>query len=361
MAIFTLDNVRISAIAAAVPAAREKNSEYSAVSEQERALLIKTTGVEERRIAASGLTASDLCAAAADELITKCAVDRKEIGLLVFVSQSGDYYLPATAALLQHRLGLSTRTIAFDVGLGCSGYVYGLAITASLMRTFGLQKALLLAGDVSSITLSPDDKSTYPLFGDAGSATLLEAGHTGAPWHFNLSTDGSGANAIIIPDGGTRNKVSESSFLVEPVAEGIKRNRLNLVLDGPEIFSFAVREVPASIRELAGQTGQNPEDFDYFVMHQANRLINETIRKKLAMPAEKVPYSIDQFGNTSSASIPLTMAVRLRSELESSSLKLLLSGFGVGLSWGTAFLHTNEVICLPLLEIAVNDGQLPRP
>ena len=361
MTIFSLDNTRISAIAAAVPAAREKNSEYSAVSEQERALLIKTTGVEERRIANGGLTASDLCAAAADELITKCEVDKKEIGLLVFVSQSGDYYLPATAALLQHRLGLPTGTIAFDVGLGCSGYVYGLAITASLMRTFGLKKALLLAGDVSSITLSPDDKSTYPLFGDAGSATLLETHHSDVPWHFSLSTDGSGANAIIIPDGGTRNKVSENSFIAEPIAEGIKRNRLNLILDGPEIFSFAVREVPASIRELSEQTGQDPEDFDYFVMHQANRLINETIRKKLAMPAEKVPYSIDQYGNTSSASIPLTMVTKLSSMLGSSPLKLLISGFGVGLSWGTAFLHTNKVKCLPLLEIASNDRQLPRP
>lgn len=356
MAIFSLDRVAIRAIAAAVPKNIEHNEDYTRLSEQERALLIKTTGVRERRTAPKGLTTSDLCAASARQILDKLNIRKEEIGLLIFVSQSGDYYLPASATLLQERLGLNTGTIAFDVGLGCSGYVYGLAIAGSLMQSCGIKKALLLAGDVSSIVASPEDKSTYPLFGDAGSATLLEASTPGAPWQFNLMTDGSGADTIMVPDGLNRNGINESSFTMANVSEGISRNRLNLVLKGPEIFAFAIKEVPASIQALSSHFEKDTTDLDYFVMHQANKLMNETIRKKLAIPEHKVPYSLDEFGNTSSASIPLTLVTRLRDKLENGTLKLLLSGFGVGLSWGNVFLETNPLFCPPLLEIADDDG-----
>ncbi|MGH8493598.1 MAG: 3-oxoacyl-ACP synthase III family protein [Moraxellaceae bacterium] len=358
MATFALDRIAIRAIAAAVPRQTERNEDYIRLSEQERALLIKTTGVRERRIAPKGLTTTDLCAAAAGEILDKLNIQKEEIGLLIFVSQSGDYYLPASATLLQERLGLNTGTIAFDVGLGCSGYIYGLAIAGSLMQTCGVKKALLLAGDVSSIVASPEDKSTYPLFGDAGSATLLEITTPGTPWEFNLMTDGSGADTIMVPDGLNRNGVNQDSFTMEMVSEGIKRSRLNLILKGPEIFAFAIKEVPASIQALSRHSGQAIEDLDYFVMHQANKLMNETIRKKLAIPEHKVPYSLDEFGNTSSASIPLTLVTRLHDKLASETLRLLLSGFGVGLSWGNVFLETASLYCPPLLEIADNDGPL---
>lgn len=361
MAAFSLDNVVIRAVSVAVPLNKESNSDYGYISAQERSLLIKTTGVAERRIAKGNLTTGDLCQAAAQNILSHCNLDPADIGLLVFVSQSGDYYLPATAALLQQRLGLATSTIAFDVGLGCSGYVYGLAIVASMMQTCGIKKALLLAGDVSSIVAAQEDKSTYPLFGDAGSATLLELGTPAQPWHFNLMTDGSGANAIMIPDGLARNKVSEKSLSIQAISEGIKRHRLNLILKGPEVFAFAIKEVPASVLDLSERYEQKLENVDYFVMHQANKLMNETIRKKLAIPAEKTPYSIDEFGNTSSASIPLTMVTRMREALEGKTLKLLLSGFGVGLSWGNVLLTTENIICLPLLEIPGDDGPISRP
>ncbi|MCC2636555.1 MAG: ketoacyl-ACP synthase [Moraxellaceae bacterium] len=358
MAAFSLSGIAVRAIAAAVPRPVERNDDYTEISAQERALLIKTTGVKERRIAPKGLTTADLCAASAGEILDRLGIAKEEIGLLVFVSQSGDYYLPASAALLQERLGLKTGTIAFDVGLGCSGYVYGLAITGSLMQTSGVKKALLLAGDVSSIVTSREDKSTYPLFGDAGSATLLENTGSGTPWHFNLMTDGSGGDAIMVPDGLNRNGVSQDSLRMKTVSEGIRRNRLNLILKGSEIFAFAVKEVPPSIHALSVHAGLAIEGLDYLVMHQANRLINETIRKKLSIPELKVPYSLDEFGNTSSASIPLTMVTRMRDRLESDTLKLLLSGFGVGLSWGNVILETTDVFCPPLLEVAADDRPL---
>lgn len=358
MAEFSLSGVSIRAIAAAVPRAVERNDDYTALSAQERALLIKTTGVRERRIAPQGLTTTDLCAASAREILARLHISTEQIGLLVFVSQSGDFHLPASAALLQERLGLANSTMAFDVGLGCSGYVYGLAIAGSLMQASGAQKALLLAGDVSSIVTSREDKSTYPLFGDAGSATLLERTESGKPWHFNLMTDGSGADAIMVPDGMNRYGVSQDSLKMEQVSEGIRRNRLNLILKGSDIFAFAIREVPPSIQAVCRHADLTTESLDYLVMHQANLLINETIRKKLSMPERKVPYSLDEFGNTSSASIPLTMVTRMRDQLEGGTLKLLLSGFGVGLSWGNVILETNDIFCPPLLEIPADDRPL---
>lgn len=359
MAKFSIDHVAIRSIAAAVPLNRDRNMDYTWISEQERALLTKATGIRERRIAPIGLATSDLCFAAAEKIISTCQVNKDEIGLLVFVSQSSDYRLPATAALLQQRLGLPTGTIAFDVGLGCSGYVYGLAIVGSLMNSCHARKALLLTGDISSATTGREDKSTWPLFGDAGSATLLEYTPSSSPWHFNLMTDGRGADAIMIPDGGLRNRIAPSSFSVEAISEGIRRNRLNLVLDGPEIFAFSTKEVPLSVNSLLQASGQDLSQVDYFVMHQANRLMNETIRKKLQIPEGKTPYSLDEYGNTSSASIPLTMVTRLWDPLQKRPLNLLLSGFGVGLSWGNLLLTTKDVVCPPLLEIIPDDGELP--
>lgn len=358
MASFALNQVALRAVAAAVPRHVERNEDYALLSAAERALLVKTTGVRERRVAPRGLTTTDLCAAAASELLSRLAIPSEEIGLLLFVSQSGDYYLPASAALLQQRLGLGTGILAFDVGLGCSGYVYGLAIAGSLMRTCGFGKALLLAGDVSSIVASPEDKSTYPLFGDAGTATLLERTDAGPTWQFNLHTDGSGADAIMIPDGLNRNGVTANSFTPQDVAPGIRRNRLNLILKGPDIFAFALKEVPSSIESVLRDAAATMEAPDYFVLHQANRLINETIRKKLGIPEHKVPYSLDEFGNTSSASIPLTLVTRLRQQLAGGTHKLLLSGFGVGLSWGSVYLQATDIFCPPLLEIANDDGPL---
>lgn len=348
MSTYSLDGVRLAALAAAVPKHTESNQDYARISQAERQFLIKTTGVAERRVARDDQTTADFCEAACRQIFEAGHAQPDDIGLLVFVSQSGDYYLPATAAVLQHKLGLSHHCMAFDVGLGCSGFVYGLSIVTSLMQTVGIKKALLLAGDTSSTTTPPSDKSTHPLFGDAGTATLLERNDQAAPWHFNLMTDGSGAEAIMIQDGGARHKLSPASFDTQPISDGIARSRLNLILDGQAIFAFSVREVPPSVRALLEHANQSIDELDFAVLHQANKLINDTVRKKLKLPAEKVPYSLDDYGNTSSASIPLTMVTRLPKDRD---LKLLLSGFGVGFSWGNVLLQTQSTQLLPLIEM----------
>ncbi len=350
MAIFSAAGVNIHSIAAAVPQQIVSNYNFDLISPDERAFLIKTTGIKERHVAPDGITTADLCFISASSLLASYNIDKADIGLLIFVSQTNDYFLPATAAILQHRLGLEKNVMAFDVGLGCSGYVYGLTIAASLMQTLGISKALLLAGDISTTSCSPSDKSTYPLFGDAGTATLLQLPHTPTQWHGNMMTDGSGAEAIIVKDGMLRHKLSEASFKVTDSGNGVHRTPVSLALKGEEIFAFSIREVPASVETLMQQTRQSVNNIDYFVMHQANRLMNETIRKKLKVAPEKVPYSLDEFGNTSSASIPLTMVTRLSEQLGHSQ-KLLLSGFGVGLSWGNLLIDSGPINCLPLIEV----------
>jgi 3-oxoacyl-[acyl-carrier-protein] synthase-3 len=351
MAIFSISNVKFSGVSACVPKGKASNDNYDLLSEKERHMLIKTTGIEERRVAREGVTTSDLCFDAAEKLIQELQWNKEEIELLIFVSQSRDYILPATAIILQDRLGLPKTTIAFDLSLGCSGYIYGLSVISSMMSNAQVKKALLLVGDISSLSPNEKDKSTFPLFGDAGTATALEFDRKAAPMNFNLQSDGSGHKAIIIEDGGVRNPLNDASFIDEEISPGITRNRRNLALDGLEVFNFSLREVAPNIRATFEATNTTKDDYDYFVLHQANKLMNESIRKKLKIEAEKVPYTLKEFGNTSSASIPLTLVKELNNELRTKKLNLLFSGFGVGLSWGTATVQTENITCPKLIEI----------
>lgn len=349
MALFSVTGMRISGIAAAVPKSVESNYEYARLSEQERNLLVKTTGVAQRHVATEGQTTSDLCYASAEELISKLHWDRSEIDLVVFVSQSPDYFLPATSIVLQGKLGLSKSAAAFDISLGCSGYVYGLSVIGSMMNTGGFRKALLLAGDISTCGITPKDKSTWPLFGDAGTATAIEY-DSQSKSYFNLRSDGTGYEAIIIPDGGLRNPLSDKTFIDEEAEPGVVRNRRNLWLNGLDVFNFSVREAPPSITELLNYAGLNCDIPDYYILHQANKLMLETIRKKLKLPIEKVPYSLAEYGNTSSASIPLTIVSQLKDQTGVHQ-KWLLSGFGVGLSWAAAYTETDNIVCPPVIKI----------
>ncbi|MBP8033110.1 MAG: ketoacyl-ACP synthase III [Bacteroidia bacterium] len=351
MAYLTIDNIQLSAISACVPKNRESNKDYDWISEKERELLIKTTGIEFRRIAPRHITTSDMCFASAEAIINELQINREEIEILLFVSQSPDYFLPATSIILQDRLGLNKSTMAFDIQLGCSGYVYGLSVISNLMNSGKFKKGLLLVGDKSSFSPSRKDKSTYPIFGDAGTATLLEYNPSAKKMDFNLQSDGSGHKAIIIPDGGMRNSYSEESDKMVEVGPGIIRNRKNLELDGIEVFNFSLREAVPNISNLLKYNSTEVSHYHFFIFHQANKLMNESIRKKLKIESEKVPYSLQKFGNTSSASIPLTLVTELSSELKDKELNVLFSAFGVGLSWASVSLMLKNVICLPLIEI----------
>ncbi len=342
MGFLTVKNTAIKAIYTSVPKQKVFTKDYEWVTVAERDLFAKTTGIIERRVASLTTTCSDLCFQAADELLNDLNC-RDEIDLLLFVSQSPDYFLPATAVILQDKLGLSKSTLAFDINLGCSGYVYGLSVVGQFLQNGNFRKALLLCGDKSTISTNYKDKSSFPLFGDAGSATLLEFDKSADEWFAHLASDGSGKDSIIIEHGHSRHpygSVSDEYIEYEP---GVIRTKKHLALNGMDVFNFALKEVAPSIKLMLENFDINIDDIDYFVLHQANKLINESVRKKLKVAPEKVPYSIQNFGNTSSASIPLTICTCLKEKIESEQLTLLLAGFGVGFSWGSVVLKTSKI------------------
>ena len=350
MAVFTVPDIKLSGIAACVPKQVEDNYNFTLLNENERELFIKTVGIRYRRIAPKGITASDLCLAAAENLLHNLSLEKEGIKILVFVTQTPYYIIPNTASLLQEKLGLSKNCIAFDVNLGCSGYVYGLSIVGSLLQNIFGGKALLLVGDISTQTISMQDKSTAPLFSDAGTATALEYA-AGNKIIFNLQTDGKEFDDIIIPDGGFRNQFTEDSLVLKEYDKGITRSNLDMKLDGLKIFNFALREIAPNINALLHEIAADKSSIDYFIFHQANLLMLESVRKKMKLEPAKVPYSLYDYAKTSSATIPLTMVTKIRALLVSKKLNLVLSGFGVGLSWGSAYIETENIICLELIEL----------
>jgi 3-oxoacyl-[acyl-carrier-protein] synthase-3 len=348
MSLFSISNIKIDAISACVPKHVNKIDEYALFNDYEKKYFIQNTGIVERRFASNDCCTSDLCFTSANSILEKLKIDKNEIDILIFVSQSPDYFLPATSVLLQKRLGLGNHVMAFDVNLGCSGYVYGLSIISNLLSNTGLRKGLLLCGDKSSSSLDYHDKSTYPLFGDAGSATLISFQDKSSPIYFNLQTDGSGEEAIIIREGATRNPGSNSNNI--DVKTCSSKGAKYLELNGVDVFNFSLREVKPNIENLLNYAKMTIDDIDFLIMHQANLFMNESVRKKLKFPQEKVPYSISKYGNTSSASIPLTIVSELNNQLIHNK-QLLLSGFGVGFSWGSCIFNAKDIQLIELLEI----------
>jgi len=349
MAFLEFRNVRIAGISAGVPRFIASNlhplNDDGISSEYTPEAFVETTGVLERRLSDT-LTTSDLCYAAAEKLIAELGWERSEIEALVFVSQTADYILPATACILQDRLGLSKECYAEDVALGCSGWVYGLSNVASLLTNGSIKKALLLAGDAKKRANGARD----PLFGHAGTATAVEYAEGDKGFQFHFGTDGSGYDAIITPDGGSRNQVSPASFELKQV-EGKTMHRVQTRMKGMDVFSFGISTAPKSIKKLAEHFGFDYQESDYFVFHQANMKMNKMIAKKLKLVDEKVPTCMYHFGNTSSASIPLTIVTQLKDKCGNGK-KFVCCGFGVGLSWGTVAFETNNIVMSKLVEVA---------
>ncbi|MCM1483319.1 MAG: ketoacyl-ACP synthase III [Muribaculaceae bacterium] len=346
MAYLKIDNVKIAGISTAVPKKVQSNlgansSEGVSYNADD---FINTTGVRERRND-KALHTSDLCTAAAEKLIESLGWDKKEIDALILVTQTGDYILPATSCILQDRLGLSKECYCADLGLGCSGWVYGLSNIASMMQTGNIRKALLLVGDTG--LFSPDDDL---LFGSAGTATALEYEEGASPMFFNMGTDGSGYDAIIIPHGGAKHPFSQESLELHEI-EGHWYNSIQSQMKGMDVFSFGITTAPKAVRNLAKRYGFEVSDADYLVLHQANKKMNDMIVKKLKFTPETAPISLDEFGNTSCASIPVTLVTRLSDRLRNGNVKIMACGFGVGLSWGAAFFETDGIMVPNLIEL----------
>lgn len=330
MAFLEFNNVRISGLSAGVPKRIAKIDENSIGGAKYTAEdYSESVGVFERRVSDT-LTTGDLCYWATERLIADLNWEKNEIEAIIFASLSPDYMQPATAGILQDRLGLTQECFAEDILLGCSGWVYGLCNAVSLVSSGNMKKVLLMAGDAKFRAKHPLD----PLFGFAGTVTALEYDENSAPIRFHMGTDGSGYDALIIPDGGARNQLSEESFKVENV-DGKMMHRVQSRMKGMDVFSFGITTVPQSFKKFCEHFQTSLDDYDYYVLHQANKKMDDAIVKKLKLNPERVPYSMHDFANTSSASIPLTIVAKLKDAFAMSKKNILCCGFGIGLSWGT--------------------------
>lgn len=341
MAMSTLSNVRFAGMATCVPRHVVSNLlDCKPSMRPERERLVRNIGIELRRKAPEWQCFSDLAFEAAEKLLDSLEWAREDIDALIVVTQSPDFLAPATAIILQDRLGLPQSTIAFDVNLGCSGYPFGLHLLGSMISAGGVRKGLVLVGDRGA---SIED----PIFSDAGTATALEFSADAPPMYFDLNSDGSGHKAIMLPVGGHREPVGIQHLMPVRESEDDRwRRAIDLQLDGSAVLSFSTQRVPPAVERLLDYAQASKDEVDYFIFHQANRMINETVRKKLGLSPEKVPSSLRDFGNSSGASLPVTMTVRINRELQARRNRVVLSGFGIGLSWGTCLVDI-EGACFP--------------
>jgi 3-oxoacyl-[acyl-carrier-protein] synthase III len=353
MPTFSNNGVALIGISACVPKDFQLNTDNPIFDSQEDAIkFIDTTGVLKRHIVGNDTCTSDLTFKAAVELIKKLSWQPADIGILICVTQTPDYHGPMNSTILQDRLGLSKSTIAFDIPVGCSGYVYGTSVITALMKSIGINKGLLLVGDTLSKQASPKDKSTQPLFGDAGTATAFELTNNEADIiYFDLGNDGSGYTNLYIKDGGYRNPFNENSLKYVKGSDGLERNGCHTIMEGMDVFSFGISVAPKTVKNVLAFSGLTVENLDAAIFHQANKFMNEMIRKKLKLQPEQVPYSIEKYGNTSSATIPLTIVSELSNSIQTRELNLLMCGFGIGLSWGTMALRSKCIICTEVFEL----------
>ena len=350
-----LKGVSVRGIRACVPALSRTLEEEGLIPDAvERERLIGSIGVRSRRIARPDVMTSDLCQKAADGLIEELGWERDTIDVLIMVTQSADYVIPATACALQSRLGLGS-CLAFDINLGCSGYAYGLWTAASLMQTLKVTgrpaRALVLAGDVSTSKLLKDDRATVPLFGDAGSATALELDPAAADMFGVFGTDGSGAAHIMVEAGALRLPLlpPDEPHAPEKAAELFRKSRLHL--NGTEVFNFTLKNVPVLVKSIFETSGATIDDIDYVLFHQANVFMLNHLRKKSGLPEDKVPIAMETYGNTSSASIPLTIADKLAGAFDRPR-DIVLMGFGVGWSWSAMKLKMGPMNAPQVVELA---------
>jgi 3-oxoacyl-[acyl-carrier-protein] synthase-3 len=355
MALARISGVRVRGIVSSIPAKTlrlEDEAELYGGNQAQIDRLKATIGLDQRRVVPDGMTSLDLSLPAARRVLEACGVEPKSIDGIICVTQTPDYPQPGNGVLLQGQLGCGEGCAAFDINLGCSGYVYGLWMAHSLIAGGGLNRVLLIAADTVSRIVSEEDKALRPLFGDAASATLLEADATAPEATFDLRSDGTGYAALWQPGGGFREPLDSGNATRMEIDAGIRRRRDELHMDGAAIFNFSLKVEPPAIKEILEASGWESEAVRGFVFHQANRYIIENIRRRLKLPAEKVPSgTVEKYGNSSGASIPVTLCDHYGKALEKGDHPFVLSGFGVGLSWASCALHLSDLDGCELLEV----------
>lgn len=336
MAKWRINNVRIAGVSACVPENVVKTEDYSFMTEDEVKVFNNTVGIHRRHIADDSICASDMCQKAAEKLLEELGWEKESIDVLIFESVTGDYKTPPTSCILQDRMGLPDTTFCLDMPMGCCGCLYAITVGSNLLTSGNVKRALLLIGDTALRMGSMKDKSRVPLFGDCGTAMALEYDKNAREIVVDFHTFGKGYEALMTPHGGFRHPATPESFIEEDFGNGIVRAPIHTLINGMNVFSFAISKPPRSIEQfMAEEDIDRNSDIDYFLIHQANKMIVDRVVKKLKLPLEKVPYNLEEYGNLGGASIPSLMVTRLRDELTTGSRRLLMSSFGLGLSWAT--------------------------
>jgi len=351
MGLISFQNIGISGISATVPKKVISNKVFTDVfTEKEIENAIATTGIKERRFVEEGICSSDLCYESANSLLDEMNIDRNGINLLIFLSQTPDHSQPSTGPALQHRLGLAKDTASFDINMACSGYIYGLSTAFAYCNSNGVNRVLLLVGETLSKVISLKDRATCLLFGDAGSATLIEKHEKYGKSYFSTNSDGSGESVLKIPAGGYRIPSSKETVINKEYPDGSIRSEEHLFMDGMEVFNFTMNVVPNDIKKILDFSKKSQEEIDYLIFHQANKYMTDYLAKKSKFPPDKVPYSLDKYGNTSGVTIPLTIVSQLQN-LSPINKSIVFSGFGAGLSWGSTILDLKDCYVSKLKEI----------
>ena len=349
MAYWNIKNVALRGVTGTVPNNPVKSSDLPFFTKEEADTFNATVGIKNRYIASEDICASDLCFDAAERLIAGLGWEKETIDVLLFASVTGDFKTPPTSAILQDRLGLPSSTFVLDIPMGCCGCMYGINVAGNMLSAGTAKRAIVLVGDTAMRMGNPKDKSRGPLFGDSGTALALEYDTTAEDIIIDFNTLGSGYQALMTPHGGYRHPVTQESFVEQDFGNGIIRAPKDALINGMDVFSFAITKPPISVKKMLENQGLDKDkDIDFFLIHQANKLIVDRLVKKLKLPVEKVPYNLQKFGNLGGASILMLMVSEIAEELSSKPLTLLCSSFGLGLTWGTMLLKTNRMTVLPL-------------
>jgi 3-oxoacyl-[acyl-carrier-protein] synthase-3 len=325
----SLNNLQLSGVAACVPKNKVMMSEfYEKFGKNEVDRICLSTGIKSLHLAPTNLNTSDMCIKASLELFNKLEINKSDIDAIVFITQTPDYIMPATSCILQNKLKLKKDILAFDINYGCSGYIYGLLQAGLLINSGACNKVLVCVGDTISKHLDPEDHKLKLVMGDGASASVIEKGHD--TWSFDIKTDGSGYEKLIIP----KNNNSKSY----------------LYMDGAAIMEFALREVKGVVDSVLRQQAKPLDAVSALVLHQANSFMLQYLRKKIGAERSTVPVEVEKYGNTGSASIPITMCEHyFNKDINLSSA--VLAGFGVGLSWGAVLLSLKNTVFTKVYEI----------
>lgn len=353
--ILSFSGKKITDIIAIVPSQVSKfedEIEQYSFSREKSLKLKEIMGFDEHRIAPDEITAADLCEYGFNKLVEDNKLDPSTIDALIFITHTPDHFIPPTSSILHGKLGLKEDCLCFDINQGCAGYIIGLQQAFMLLEQDGIKRVALLNGDTLSKKVNKKDRNSYPVIGDAGSVTIIENNLTTKPISVYLKNRGKDALSLKIPAGGFRMPSTPDTAVSVDLGDGNFRSLDNLSMEGASVFAFVQSEVPKMVEELLQHDKLSKDDIDYFMFHQPNRFMLEKLADKIKVPRDKLPNNIvEKFGNSNSVTIPVNLTYNLAKLITNEDpVKVMLAGFGVGLTWGAMVIELSNLKTCEIIE-----------